>query len=156
MKELNRRAFLACSLMGSQALLVACGGGGTEASAAPAATIAGSLSVSEPAPVPAPAAAPAPVPVPAPAPAPAPTPAATPTTLWQVPQTVAFTITGAAAFDLRSTLPSGVAAGGRFEVDPVGMALPQGVQLAPEGLLILMANAPPAAVNGVIFAYNEP
>ena len=152
MKELNRRAFLACSLIGSQALLVACGGGGAEASAAPAATIAGSLSVSEPAPVPAAAAAPAPVPVPAPAP----TPAATPTTLWQVPQTVAFTITGAAAFDLRSTLPSGVAAGGRFEVDPVGMALPQGVQLAPEGLLILMANAPPAAVNGVIFAYNEP
>ena len=158
MKELNRRAFLACSLIGSQALLVACGGGGTEASAAPAATIAGSLSVSEPAPVPAPAAAPAPVPVPAPAAAPAPTPAPTPVpvVVWDTGNSLRLVADSVSRYDLNVTLPAAMRRGGVFSVASSGTALPTGVALASTGILSASSSAGIGSVVGVVFAYDEP
>ena len=150
MKELNRRAFLACSLIGSQALLVACGGGGTEASAAPAATIAGSLSVSEPAPVPAPAAAPAP----APAPTPAPTPV--PVVVWDTGNSLRLVADSVSRYDLNVTLPAAMRRGGVFSVASSGTALPSGVALAATGILSASSSAGIGSVVGVVFAYDEP
>lgn len=71
-------------------------------------------------------------------------------------QIMVLSIGTATTLDLRPTLPSGVAPGGRFEVDPAGPLLPAGVQLDPLGVLTLLASAQPTAVDGVIFAYNEP
>ena len=150
MKELNRRAFLACSLIGSQALLVACGGGGAEASAAPAATIAGSLSVSEPAPVPAPAAAPAP----APAPTPAPTPV--PVVVWDTGNSLRLVADSVSRYDLNVTLPAAMRRGGVFRVASSGTALPSGVALAATGILSASSSAGIGSVVGVVFAYDEP
>ena len=157
MKELNRRAFLACSLIGSQALLVACGGGGgTEASAAPAATIAGSLSVSEPAPVPAPAAAPAPVPAPAPAPAPTPAPTPVPVVVWDTGNSLRLVADSVSRYDLNVTLPAAMRRGGVFRVASSGTALPTGVALAATGILSASSSAGIGSVVGVVFAYDEP
>jgi hypothetical protein len=163
-----------CGFLGSQALLAGCGGGGSE-SVAQAATspVAGDKPIAAPAPIvpaapdptpapvpastPAPASAPASAPTsaPAPTPAPSPTPAPAPAT-WALQDSLAIVIGSATTVDLRPTLPSGLASGGRFEVDAGGSPLPGGVSLSADGLLSVAANAAAGVTVGVVFAYIEP
>lgn len=58
-------------------------------------------------------------------------------------------------FDLATTLPSGVARGGTFAVDPQGAKLPPGMHLAPSGILSV-GSAKHGRAVGVIFQYEEP
>ena len=163
MANTTRRAFLVSGLIGSNALLAACGIGEDftdEETASASAPVAGPLA---PAPAPAPApikSVPPPPPAPSPAPAPVAPPPATPTpppappVSWNAPQTLM--VRSGNFLDLKTTLPSGVAAGGRFELDPAGAALPSGATLSSNGILSVRSTALQLAVSGIIFAYVEP
>ena len=159
MANTTRRAFLVSGLIGSNALLAACGIGEDftdEKTASASAPVAGPLAPA-PAPVkPAPAPPPAPSPAPAPvAPPPAtPTPPPAPPVSWNAPQTLM--VRSGNFLDLKTTLPTGVAAGGRFELDPAGAALPSGTTLSSNGILSVRSTALQLAVSGIIFAYVEP
>ena len=161
MANTTRRAFLVSGLIGSNALLAACGIGEDftdEETASASAPVAGPLA---PAPAPAPLKpAPAPPPAPSPAPAPVAPPPATPPpppappVSWNAPQTLM--VRSGSSLDLKTTLPTGVAAGGRFELDPAGAALPSGATLSSSGILSVRSTALQLAVSGIIFAYVEP
>lgn len=73
---------------------------------------------------------------------------------WTVP-TISFTVGSGATFDLKTTLPTGVVAGGVFTVDTTGAALPAGMSLAANGVLSV-GTAVVGDTTGVIFAYMEP
>ena len=60
------------------------------------------------------------------------------------------------SLDLKTTLPTGVALGGRFEVDPAGAALPAGVTLSSSGILSVVLALQQVTVSGVVFAYVLP
>src|SRR5437016_550028 len=127
-----------------------------------------------PAPTPSPTPAPAPRPTPAPAPTPTPTPSPTPTpaptpapvpappppppppspTSWSL-SIPSFVSGSGTAFDLATTLPSGVTRGGTFGVDSRGAALPSGMSLSPSGILSVGTAGASRAV-GVLFIYSEP
>lgn len=146
MANTTRRAFLVSGLIGSNALLAACGNGEDftdEKTASASAPVAGPV---------APAPAPAPGPV-APPSATAMSPPAPPVS-WNAPQTLM--VRSGNFLDLKTTLPTGVAAGGRFELDPAGAALPSGATLSSSGILSVRSTALQLAVSGIIFAYVEP
>ena len=140
MSKFSRRTLLMCGLFGTQALLAACGGGGS--SDAQAAT-GGKLG--EPG-----------VPVPSPAPAPPPAPAPAPPPEWSVRQSLSFVAGALATIDLNDTLPTGVARGGVFSVDGSGAKLPVGSALTSNGLLTVLASAAVGVTSGVVFAYAAP
>lgn len=83
-----------------------------------------------------------------PAPAPAPTPAPAPQ--WSTPAEIS--LAPGQAFDLRTTLPIELPAGGTFGVGSGG--LPQGVSLSAAGLLSAASAAPAASVRDVVFSYT--
>jgi hypothetical protein len=86
------------------------------------------------------------------APTPSPNP---PGSAWNVG--ALFLTTGTAAtFDLASTLPSGVAHGGVFEVSASGSPLPNGMTLSPAGILAVGSAATGEVSSGVVFSYSEP
>jgi len=60
-----------------------------------------------------------------------------------------------ATFDLNTTLPSGVIRGGTFGIDLSGAALPEGMNLNPDGRLAV-GTATVGTVRGVLFTYEEP
>ncbi len=59
-----------------------------------------------------------------------------------------------AVFNLASTLPAGVAAGGAFGVDSNGAQLPFGMTLSSAGILAV-GSATAGSVSGVIFKYES-
>jgi hypothetical protein len=75
--------------------------------------------------------------------------------LWEVAPTGALALPPGTSFNLATTLPSGVASGGVFEVDPSGSPLPPGVTLSPSGLLFVSGTAT-GGTAGVIFRYTPP
>jgi hypothetical protein len=152
MSKTSRRTFLMCGFLGSQALLAGCGGGGGSGSESAALGVTPAVAGGTPTPAPAPIApAPTPAPVATPTPTPAPAPAA-----WALQDSLAIVIGSATTVDLRPTLPSGLASGGRFEVDASGSPLPGGVSLSTDGVLSVAANAAAGVAVGVVFAYIEP
>jgi hypothetical protein len=74
---------------------------------------------------------------------------------WDVSPTGSLTLSPGATFNLASTLPSDVPAGGVFDVDPAGAPLPSGITLLPSGLLNVAASARGSAA-GVVFRYTPP
>jgi hypothetical protein len=66
-----------------------------------------------------------------------------------------FTSGSSTAFDLSTTLPSGVVSGGTFSVDPNGAPLPTGMTLSSKGILSV-GTAVATSVGGVVFVYAEP
>jgi hypothetical protein len=57
------------------------------------------------------------------------------------------------SFDLKTTLPSGIAPGGTFAVDASGSALPSGLTLSAEGVLTI-TSAVAGDTAGVVFSYT--
>lgn len=133
MKNFNRRAFLACGLMGAQAMLTGCGGGGGGETAF-GGTDLGTQPTTPTTPT-------------------APSP---PLPEWTVGIPMAFAAGTAATIDLSRTLPASIAKGGTFGVDPSGAKLPSGVTLSASGVLSVAANAAVTVTTGVIFSYSEP
>ena len=88
--------------------------------------------------------------------APAPDPGSSspmPTTLaWNV-IVPPFNAGGNGIFDLSTTLPTGVARGGTFGVDPSGASLPSGMSLSSAGILSV-GSASVSTVGGIIFTYD--
>jgi hypothetical protein len=74
---------------------------------------------------------------------------------WVIPSQISFIQGSSATYDLAETLPSGVARGGQFEIDPTGAALPAGMTLSSAGVLSV-GSASEMSVSGVIFSYTEP
>jgi len=56
-------------------------------------------------------------------------------------------------FDLSTTLPNGIARGGKFSIDSIGAALPAGMMFSTAGILAV-GSAAIGTVNGVIFTYE--
>jgi hypothetical protein len=83
-----------------------------------------------------------------------PSPPTAPTGVW-VPAVPTLIVGSGSTFDLARTLPSGVAQGGRFGVDPSGPPLPSGMNLQTNGLLSV-GSATVGTVDGVLFTYDEP
>jgi hypothetical protein len=69
---------------------------------------------------------------------------------------LAIVIGAVTTVDLKPALPTGLASGGRFEVDASGRPLPSGVTLSSDGLLSVAADAAAGVTLGVVFAYIEP
>ena len=143
MTTVSRRLFLAIGFAAPAAGLSACGGGSNGAGSTVTASSV----------TPAPAAAPAAT-TPSTAPAPVPSPA--PALAWDLSRALYFVANGASSFDLSTTLPAGVTKGGTFGVDGSGTALPAGLTLSANGLLLVTVNAPAGDISGIVFAYNEP
>lgn len=143
MSTLSRRAFVACSLIGSPALLSACGGGGgggTEpgpVAGSPGAVVPERVVVDPVVPE-------------------VPPPAAVDPPAWNLSEALSLLTDGSNRFDLAATLPDGIKPGGRFSVSPAGAALPDGVLLTAAGWLSAAAGARIGPVEGVVFAYDEP
>ena len=162
MKNFNRRAFLACGLLGTQALLAACGGGGGEAQASPATDLVASPTLATTAAPDAPTTSTAsttPITPTAPSvPGPVePTPApSTPLRTWDPNLRLLFSAGVATLVNLAETLPAGIAAGGVFGLDGTSTPLPAGVLLAPSGLLSVTAAAVASVSPGLVFSYTLP
>lgn len=81
-------------------------------------------------------------------------PTATPSTAPWIPNP-SFVQGSQLPFDLAATLPTDVARGGVFSVDPAGAPLPAGMTMTANGLLFAgAANVGTSA--GVVFRYTEP
>lgn len=74
--------------------------------------------------------------------------------MWDVGQALRLVADSTSAFDLTSTLPTGVRTGGTFSVSPSGTPLPAGVTLSPSGILTASATAQIQSIAGVVFAYD--
>ncbi len=77
--------------------------------------------------------------------------------VWNVP-TILFVAGNGGTFDLRTTLPAGIATGGAFDVEATAggvalPALPAGVTLDASGVLTNAATVA-ASVMGIVFGYT--
>lgn len=92
-----------------------------------------------------------PAPAPAP-PSPSPTPPPATPAAWN-PAVPPLLVGTNSTFDLSSTLPNGIARGGKFGIDSAGAGLPAGMTFSAAGLLAV-GSAAIGTVNGVIFTYE--
>ena len=125
----SRRRLLKCGLGAAISTLAGCGGGSDASSPLGSA------------------------PVPAPTPFPAPPPPSAPDS-WN-PNVPPLLVGSNATFNLSTTLPSGIARGGKFGLDPGGPVLPRGMSLSADGVLAV-GSASIGSVAGVIFTYETP
>lgn len=95
--------------------------------------------------------APSPTPTPTP-PSPSPTPPPAAPGAWN-PSVPPLLVGTNSTFDLSTTLPNGIAKGGKFAIDAMGAALPSGMTLSMAGILAV-GSAAIGTVNGVIFTYE--
>lgn len=143
----ERRQLLRCGLAGTVAILSGCGGG-ADAAGGPTSPLAAPSPDHTPSPDP----TPPPDAVPSPAPTPSPAPQPTELPKWS-PQIPVLRVGSADTFDLATTLPTGIEAGGVFGVDPDGTPLPPGMSLSRSGILAVgAANA--GTVTAVVFTYE--
>jgi hypothetical protein len=126
----SRRRLLKCGLGAAITALAGCGGGSDASSPL------GS----------------APTPAPTPPPSASPPPAAPDS--WN-PNVPPLLVGSNATFNLSSTLPNGIARGGKFGLDPNGPVLPRGMSLSADGVLAV-GSASIGSVAGVIFTYETP
>lgn len=75
--------------------------------------------------------------------------------VWEVVPTRSLALQPGTAFNLATTLPANVPAGGVFEVDSSGSPLPAGITLSPNGLLFV-GSAATGGTAGVVFRYTPP
>lgn len=92
-----------------------------------------------------------PAPSPAP-PSPSPTPPPTTPGPWN-PAVPPLLVGTNSTFDVSTTLPNGIARGGRFGIDSMGASLPAGMTFSTAGILAV-GSAAIGTVNGVIFTYE--
>lgn len=80
---------------------------------------------------------------------------------WNLPTVISMVEDSGNTFDLKTTLPRDgngnllVKAGGTFDVDPSGVALPGGMTLSAAGILDV-GTASVGDTVGVVFSYTEP
>lgn len=75
---------------------------------------------------------------------------------WEVASTRSVELSPGGTFDLAATLPSGVARGGAFSIDPSGAPLPSGIRLDRTGLLSADRASIGVSAAGVVFRYSPP
>ena len=74
---------------------------------------------------------------------------------WSVQPPVVL-VASQVTYDLSTTIPTSLKAGGTFAVASSGSALPAGVTLTPAGLLSAESSAALGMTSGVVFSYTEP